>query len=271
MLKFQPKIFFLDLDGTFLDDKKSPKLISDENVEAMKKLNDSGIPVILSTGRGNSEFVLDLANRIHSQYVICQNGGLIVDKNNNILAKHEIKKDTVMEIIDILKKENLFFIFNSGKTIYCPHFKLKLVRAWLKKLEQKTYEEVPKIENSTKILTFGKTKKGILKLRDDLASKFNQVSLHVVSKGYSIEINDIDATKGKAEKFVCDLMNIDSQYAVHLGDSGNDTTTVPYIGAFVAMKNSQRNVKKQAAYIGFNYKKAGVARTIEKIMNKENK
>ncbi|TPE56765.1 HAD family phosphatase [[Mycoplasma] falconis] len=270
MIDFKPEAVFLDMDGTFLDLPKKPERISETNVLKAKEWNDNNRPVILSTGRSNSEFVMALANKINSPYVICQNGGIVVDRNNNVIRKCEIKKDTVIKIVEILKKNKMIFIFNSGDTGYAHGLKFKFVRSWFKRLNWKTYDEIQKLGNCTKILTFGTSKKNILKLRDELAAAFSNLSLHVVSKGYSIEINDINATKGIAEKFVCDVMNIDPKKAVHFGDSGNDTVTIPYVGAFIAMKNSMKNVKQQAKMITYSFKKAGVAKTLsefEKIQN----
>lgn len=249
-MKFKPQAYFIDLDGTMLDLPKKEERISSTNIKTINALNSSGRPVIISTGRANSDFVLNLAKKINSPYVICQNGGIIVDQNNKILKINEIKKDTVAEIIKVLMAEKMFFIINSGDTIYGTNRKLKLIRPWVKKFKKVDYSNLPKIGDSTKIITFGKTKRGILKLKEKLAAMFINVSLHIVSKGYSIEINDFNATKGIAAKFVCEIMNIDPKKAVHIGDSGNDVTTIPYVGAFIAMKNSTRNIKKQTEYIG---------------------
>ncbi|MBN4089653.1 HAD family hydrolase [Mycoplasma enhydrae] len=265
MIDFIPKAYFSDLDGTLLDLPKKPEKISKENLEIALRMNDEGKPFILATGRYPSEFVLDLAKKINSKYVICQNGGLIVDNNGNVLIKHEIKKDEVMSIIEILKQKKLFFIFNSGDTIYGTAAKLRFFRPWVKHLVQKTYSEIPQITNSTKIITFGTSKRGIRKLVNQLEEKFKTISLHIVSRGYAIEINSINATKGKAIDYVSRLLDIDPKQTVHFGDSGNDTSVIPYVGAFVAMKNSLKNIKIQSKWVAGSYKKYGVAKAIKLI------
>ncbi|TPR54721.1 Cof-type HAD-IIB family hydrolase [Metamycoplasma neophronis] len=271
MFAFKPKIFFSDLDGTFLDNPKAKnekEKVSHENIEAARALNDAGIPFILATGRSNSDFVLWLTNEIHAPYAICQNGGIIVDKNNNVLKKEEMRKDTVMRVVDVLKKERMCFIFNSSNKIYGPSGKMKIMRNWIKKLERYNYDNMPQFSDSTKILTFGKLmRKNIIKVKDELKANFINLAFHIVSRGYAIEINDINATKGKAEQFICKIMNIDPSFAVHFGDSGNDTTTIPYIGAFIAMKNSQKNIKKQAALVTYGFKKSGVAKALKQFKN----
>ena len=126
-MNFKPQAYFIDLDGTMLDLPKKESKISEENIRVIQLVNKT-TPVIISTGRANSEFVMSLTNKIHSPYVICQNGGIIIDKDNNILKKNEIQKDTVLEIIQILKDEKMFFIINSGDIIYGSNYRLKFVR-----------------------------------------------------------------------------------------------------------------------------------------------
>ncbi|MGX9339161.1 HAD family hydrolase [Mycoplasma sp. 125] len=270
MINFKPKAYFTDLDGTLLDLPKTKEGLSKENFEIVKSKNDSGIPFIIATGRYASDFVLNLAKQTNSPYVICQNGGLIVDSNGETILKNEIQKDTVMSIVEILKEKKLFFIFNSGNTIYGTSSKLKLFRPWIKNLIQKTYDDIPHITNATKIITFGGSKKYIRMLAEELAKKFRNLSLHIVSKGYAIEINDINAGKGKAIDYVCRLLDINPIETVHFGDSGNDTSTIPYVGAFIAMNNALKNIKIQAKWVAGSYKKSGVAKAVKKIEGNNN-
>ncbi|SGA03017.1 putative hydrolase [Mycoplasmopsis arginini] len=128
MIKFKPKAYFTDLDGTLLDLPKTKEGISLDNLNIVKEKNQSGTPFIIATGRFASEYVLDLAQKTEAPYVICQNGGLIVNNKGDVIVKHEIKKDTVMEITEVLKENKLFIIYNSGNTIYGTSTKLKVFR-----------------------------------------------------------------------------------------------------------------------------------------------
>ena len=234
---FKPEIYFIDLDGTTLDLPKKSQKISDKNLNAIKKMNET-TPIVFSTGRSNSEFVMNLAKQTNCKYVICQNGGLIVDINNNILKKYEIQKDDVYEIEQLLKKEKMLFILNSGHTIYGTTAKLRFISIWARNMEKKSYDEIPRATNATKILTFGKTKKGIRMLRDLLL---------------------------EGDLFICKLLDIDPKKTVHIGDSGNDVVTKSYVGAFVAMGNAVKDIKKQATEVGPKFKRAGLAKLFNKI------
>ncbi|VDR42557.1 HAD hydrolase family protein [Mycoplasmopsis caviae] len=96
--------YFIDLDGTLLDLPNGEETISEENVKAIVELNKSK-PVVISTGRANSSFVLSLIDKLKCPYAVCQNGALIIDKNNNILAKYEIENGDVDSVVELLIKE----------------------------------------------------------------------------------------------------------------------------------------------------------------------
>lgn len=116
-LNFKPEIFFIDLDGTALDLPRKKERISQQNLDVISQINKK-IPVVISTGRINSPFVVDLMKKINSPFAICQNGGLIIDNNNNTLAKHPIPSEELEGVVDILKEEKMFIMFNSASTVY---------------------------------------------------------------------------------------------------------------------------------------------------------
>ncbi|RMA79021.1 hypothetical protein JN00_0065 [Metamycoplasma subdolum] len=262
-MNFKPEVYFSDLDGTFLDLHKTEQIVSQTNIEAAFEVNKKKA-FIFSTGRPNSPFVMRLAKQINSPYVICQNGAVIVDQNNNIIKTCEMDQETVNKVIQVLKEEKMMFILNSDGIIYGPKIKHWFFSPWYKNNTKRTYEEFTKIDKATKIFTFGKTKRGIKRLFKKLSERFINLSPHIVSKGYAIEITDFFATKGKAEHFVCNLLNVDPKKAIHFGDGGNDISTVPYVGAFVCMKNATKEIKKHATEIGLHFKNAGIAWMLKK-------
>ena len=68
------KLIAIDLDGTLLN---SYGLISEENKKAIKKAQEEGANVVLSSGRSTSS-VKNLAEELGgNKYIICGNGYLI--------------------------------------------------------------------------------------------------------------------------------------------------------------------------------------------------
>ena len=130
------------------------------------------------------------------------------------------------------------------------------------------YDDIPKLEEGcTKILAFGKSKKNMMKLKEKLMTRHINIAINIVSRGYAFEITSIKASKGLGDNFICKLLNINPKHSVHIGDSGNDLTTKPYVGSFIAMSNSIKLIKNQAHYIGCHFKKAGLAKLLLSLTN----
>ncbi|WP_051586191.1 Cof-type HAD-IIB family hydrolase [Mycoplasmopsis lipofaciens] len=267
ILNFDVQIYFVDIDGTFLDQPNEKELISSKNINIARKINEKKI-LCLSTGRKNSEFVMNIAQKINSPYVICQNGAIIVNKNNEVLIKNPMNEKDVKNILEVLKKEDMFIMINGNKDVfYGRNSKISLMRDWVVNCPKKPYSKMQLEKEITKLLVFGKDIDKTNEFKLKLKKEFPNLEFHTVSSGYSLEITDKKANKGLGNKFICNLLNIDPKYAVHIGDSGNDTNCLPHIPNFIAMGNSTNEVKKKACYIAPNYTNGGVAKLLSELEN----
>lgn len=93
-----------DMDGTLLD---SYRKITEENIRAIKKAQESGIEFIINTGREYQNVIQILDECGLSCDMICSNGACGYDKKGTLLFEHEIPKTTVKRIFDILRKYGL--------------------------------------------------------------------------------------------------------------------------------------------------------------------
>jgi hydroxymethylpyrimidine pyrophosphatase-like HAD family hydrolase len=80
-----------------------------------------------------------------------------------------------------------------------------------------------------KIALLGKRKSKISKLTK-LVNLNPKVIAVTSSRARVIEITNIQATKGLANKFVCEKFNIKPSEAVHVGDTMNDSTAKGVMG-----------------------------------------
>lgn len=265
------KIYFLDMDGTFVDKPEElpeGKLgISQENLDTVSKLAKSK-PVIISTGRSNSDYLLRVAKLINAPYCVCQNGSLIVDSNNKQLQKIEIDEHSTQELIKYMQSRNLFYTMDEGGVIYYgKNYNCDFERPWVKLLKKVPYKDMPKIKKACKFLCYGVDKDGINQIIEELKVKLPHLTFHKVSYGYSIEITSDKASKGKGNAFVANLLNIDPKECVHIGDIGNDTNALPEIGSFIAMGNATDEVKSFAMKIAPDFRNAGLAKLIKELEN----
>jgi hydroxymethylpyrimidine pyrophosphatase-like HAD family hydrolase len=119
----QPKIFFIDLDGTTLDkhnnhsnDGDLINFISKENIDAIKFKNKT-TPVVISTGRPAIK-VIPLLMALDIEYAVIQNGAMVINKNGKIIYKKLMSQTDALDILDFTIKNKLGIKINDSNSIF---------------------------------------------------------------------------------------------------------------------------------------------------------
>ncbi len=258
---FEPEAVFIDLDGTLLD--KFTKKISKKNIEAIKKQQQK-CPVIISTGRSYEKKVKKIMKLLDIKYAICQNGAVVADNQGNILRNITLDRNQSDEIVKIVKEVRLGFTINSEFLIYTDHWLWATLRfLWRKKwkrINKFSFDDKP--INKVVIAGYLKKKK-VWALADKISKTITHASVKTSGGDKVIEITNDEATKGTASNFIAKLLNINIRNTVHIGDSENDSTTIEFVGALIAMKNSSQKLFDKATHIGPNHKRSGVYKILE--------
>lgn len=105
------KLIVTDFDGTFYDDNYL------ENIKFIESIKDK-YDFVIATGRNYKFLKEDL--KIACKYYICNDGGYILDSNENLMYSNFIERKTVGIIYDRIKKlgyEDYFFDYISENGI----------------------------------------------------------------------------------------------------------------------------------------------------------
>lgn len=262
-IKKNIKLFFIDLDGTTLDNKKGINhVMSLENLKAIKEAKQDGKKIIVSTGRSwesSSKFI----KLIKCEYAVIYNGAQVVTQEGKVILNHTLTTRQILLILEIAQKEKLVLKFDGDSKGYgtfsfiqrflCKKFGFTPVLGFHIDL-QKQYK---------KVLIWGKTKWKMQKLVDKIKQKIDNISIVTSAKGWIIEITALGATKGQSNAYVSKLLNIDPKFTAHVGDSMNDSTTIGHVGSLIVMKNGDKQLKKLSPYRGPHYKNAGLGKILQ--------
>ena len=102
------KLFASDYDGTYFKHINRKKGEVETNFQRVAEWQKKGNLFIFATGRSISMMVFEKKRRrIKYDYIVGLNGGIIVDKNDNVLFREAIKSETAREIINLLDRENV--------------------------------------------------------------------------------------------------------------------------------------------------------------------
>ena len=287
------KLIASDMDGTLLNhNHKIPK----ENVKLINFAKNQGIEFVVATGRAYYEALPALNEENINCDVISFNGGIVYDKNGNIISITPMLPKDLYYTIEILKSFDISYQLYTKNTIYTKSIEtdinayIDLIRSngydpdvehlraeAQEKLEMGYITEVENIEfylnekenPPIKIIAISND---ISKLENAAKLLSENTNISVTSSGANnIEIMHKDATKGEALKEIAKIYGINLENTVAIGDNLNDQAMLDIVGYSVAMKNGNTILKEQAKYVTEKTNsEGGVADTIFKLIEENN-
>ena len=287
------KLIASDMDGTLLNsDHKIPK----ENIELIKFAQKNGIQFVVATGRAYYEALPALNNENIKCDVISFNGGIIYDKNGNIINITPMKLKDLYYTIEILKSLEISYQLYTKNTIYTNSIEtditayIDLIRAngeepneqhlrqeARNRLALGHITEVDNIElylnqeNNPAIKVIG-ISNDLEKLKHATELLSGNDNISVTSSGANnVEIMDKKATKGEALKIVAEIHDINLKNAIAIGDNLNDQAMLDIVEYSIAMKNGNKELKKTAKFITEKTNsEGGVADSVMKLLKEKN-
>lgn len=271
------KLVALDLDGTLFDNSSR---ISKRNLTAIRSITDKGIHVVISTGRPFEGIPFDQIKGTGINYAITANGsGIYEISTGKCLYENAMDEELVTPILNFLLTRDIHmdaFIGGKGYTpIQCVETAQKLTvpssiknyiittRTRLDNILQFIHENQLKVQKMT--LNFYPAADGTLIDRETVR-KFlvSNPSITTVCGGYNnLEFTRADANKGIGLRKLAEILGVNPDATMAIGDTENDLAIIEAAGIGVAMGNATDAVKARADYVTTTNTKDGVAAAIE--------
>lgn len=262
------KLIVTDMDGTLLNEVHE---ISDENKHALKMASQKGIKVAIATGR-IYESTIKYAKELNLETpIICCNGALIKEGNENIIYESKIENCICNDIIELLEKHNIYYQCFTDDTIFTPYINEWLIKYQMQEDLNIKIIESNDIKNSIKgsnILKFLIIEND-LELLSKIETKLKYIHDIELTKSFfdNIEIMKKGVNKGSAVESLAKYLGINKSEVITFGDNHNDLSMITYAGMGIAMGNAEEIVKENANYITCENNENGVAKALEKILN----
>lgn len=271
------KLVALDLDGTLFDNSSR---ISKRNLTAIRSITDKGIHVVISTGRPFEGIPFDQIKGTGINYAITANGsGIYEISTGKCLYENAMDEELVTPILNFLLTRDIHmdaFIGGKGYTpIQCVETAQKLTvpssiknyiittRTRLDNILQFIHENQLKVQKMT--LNFYPAADGTLIDRETVR-KFlvSNPSITTVCGGYNnLEFTRADANKSVGLRKLAEILGVNPDATMAIGDTENDLAIIEAAGIGVAMGNATDAVKARADYVTTTNTKDGVAAAIE--------
>lgn len=269
------KLIALDLDGTLFN---SQSQISAHNIDTIKKANEAGATVVISTGRPYSGLPFEQLKGSGIRFAITTNGSAIYEiESGKCLFEEAMDEEIILPILDFLLTKDIHmdaFIGGKGYTpVQCIAAGQKLAnppalkhyilntRVRVDNLPLFIHENHLKVQKMT--LNFY-PEGGIFKDREEVRKYLeSNPAVTTVSGGYNnLEFTRADVNKGVGLQKMAQFLDIPVAQTMAVGDTENDLAIIRAAGFGVAMGNATAAVKSAADYITTSNDEDGVATAI---------
>lgn len=272
--KMAYKIIALDLDGTLTN---SEKKITEKTREAIFRIQEKGIRVVLASGRPTAGIVSlaeELCLEQYGGYIVSYNGARIIDCSTKELLCNEnlpgwiikeVYEEAVSQDAGIMSYEGELVISGNGLDKYIE------LEAGINGLPIKEVEDFPnyiKFPVNKCILTGAD--EHMARVERNCAKRFGTVLTIYRSEPFFLEIMPKGIDKAQALKRLLQMLGFSKNELICCGDGFNDISMIQYAGLGAAMANAQDKVKEAADFITKSNDEDGVAFVIEKFMENKN-
>lgn len=264
------KLVALDMDGTLLN---SNKQISERNKQAIRLAQEKGTKVVLASGRpleGMLPQLKELGLTGDDDFVICYNGSLVKRVSDGETVRQQILCGKDAKQLAVLAADLGVFIhaFSPVRGLITPQnnpftdHEAEINGIGINMLD---FAELSDDEEIIKTMLVAEPEilsKAVSALTGDLHEQFTVVQ----SSPFFLEFLNKQSNKGVGVQSVAELLNIERDHIICMGDAENDHHMIEYAGLGVAMENATEQTKALADYITVSNDDSGVAAVIEQFI-----
>jgi len=249
------QIIASDLDGTLFDKKGN---LSEENLQAIKVLTEAGVHFVPASGRSFDEMPENIRKCPYIRYYITSDGGTVYDKQTGVTHELAMSKAVSNRVLDKLYQYpvNMMLHADTGSYVDAEYHAEEHYRRcnysvnWTKFVFETNrpifnFKQFAYSHHAVQqICVFFENYEDLLACKacfeadsDLLVAQSNKNNLEIVSAA---------AGKGNALLHLADILQIDHNDTIAVGDSTNDCTMVQAAGLGLAMENAADELKEIA-------------------------
>ncbi|CAK8054842.1 Cof-type HAD-IIB family hydrolase [Eupransor demetentiae] len=263
------KIVSIDIDGTLLNDKHE---ITPAVKDAIHAAEAKGVKVVITTGRplsGVRDILNELGMNSDDQYVITHNGGLMMSASGHkTLFRAELSFEQFEAINAFMEAEKTYVQVESADQAYTLDHKVGYWASYenvLVDLPLTVFDDMSELKNIDFIKGIAMANEEELdRVQAAVPAAIKESTAVVRSTAHNLEFMNKDASKGNALWALADILGVDRQATMAIGDQENDHSMIGQAGIGVAMGNAIDSIKELANVQTTDNNHDGVAEAIKK-------
>ena len=260
----------IDLDGTLFNPRQE---ITDTNKQAIQKAIESGIKIVIVTGRGQRGVERALAALEMDLPYICSAGSLARERRDGpILYAHPFHHPTeIRHVIAFAQRAGVGLIADTphGISLWFGPDALEEVMDPMSAADARKSVRTfaPEKDFDQPLLKLTIAAEMELLMQAEKIVRENCPSIYQTYSGLTyIDMTGQNVNKGAALKALAAHWNLQSEEIAAIGDQAIDLEMLKYAGLPIAMANAVDALKQSAKWIAPSNEEDGVAWALERIM-----
>ncbi len=272
------RVIVMDVDGTMTNHKKE---ITPKTKAALKKAQESGVKLILASGRpdsGLSDFAIELEMSRHHGLLVSFNGSRVTDcQTGEVLFNETMTVEQGKAVLEHMKGFNVRPMIDKGNYMYVNDVYDCMIKHGEQEINIIQYEsrggkyKLCEMDDLAafvdyplnKILTAGEP----IYLKEhyrEMMEPFKDTLSCMFTAPFYFEFTAQGIDKAKALEAVLNPMGYMQDEIIAFGDGQNDKTMIQYAGIGVAMDNAVEELKEVADEITLSNEDDGIAVSLYK-------
>lgn len=189
------KLLATDFDNTLLNNSDY-----ETNIKYINNFVEQGNFFIIVTGRNVGSLLKDIEKtNLKYSYLICNDGGIIFDKNLKIIYQKNVSKDIIPDVVEVFEQNKHLsdWYIDTGLTI------TKDKNSMANAIVGKTFD----FDEATKLF-------------EQIKDRYHEIDGYVSMPWVSITEKTVN--KGTGVKYIADLLGIHEENVYTIGDNIND-------------------------------------------------
>ena len=279
MLTRLVRLIAIDIDGTLLDSRAQ---VSPSNLEALRRADESGIEIVLVTGRRHS-FALPIAESLgFDLWIISSNGAVTRSARGESFHRDLLPRATALKLCHHMREFRNYMVVTFDRegmgaiVCECREQLYGVIQRWMEKnaphIEYVSPLEKALTEDPIQAMFCGPIDLMHI-VRERLAEcgfagEFTILRTQYERRNLTIlDILNAGCSKGHALQRWADHRGIDRQEVMAIGDNYNDIEMLTFAGHPVIMGNASDDLKRNGWTITLHNDESGVAAAIEQVLD----
>lgn len=265
------KLIAIDMDGTLLNDHHE---VTSKVRDALHAAKAEGVKIVLCTGRplgGVRRYLKELQLDQEGDFVIAYNGALVQNTHTDeVVSQLSLTFEDLKSLYELSLKLHTPMHFFDSTRVYTPNRDISAYTVLESHLNQiplrfQKVNDTPSDILLPKIMFIDEPENLSSVIASFPVSVKEKYTL-VRSAPYFYEILHPQASKGNAVQQLAEILGIEQEEIMSIGDNGNDLSMISYAGCGVAMENAIPEVKASANFQTRSNNDDGVAHAINELV-----